>query len=99
MEFTFDAQVSHDIMAGAGYGILRVTDRLLDEIRRQLQKQVGSLPAKQVVLDAAAKAYDRYIAPLDIPGVPVLVEPWVDNMLKSIFLRLVAAAYDQLQAL
>lgn len=99
MEFTFENQAGPVMYSGVQETVLGVVDRLLREIRSQLQKQIDNLPSKQVVLDAAAAAYDRYIKPLDIPGVPPLIEPWVDNMLKSIFLRLVAAAYDQLQAL
>ena len=99
MEFTFDGGLGPATMAGPGETILGVADRLLKEIRSQLQRQIDNLPSKQVVLDAAGAAFDKYLAPIDIPGVPPLIEPWVDNMLKSIFLRLVAAAYDQLQAL
>lgn len=86
-------------VAGSGETVLDAAGRLLREIRGQLQKQIDSLPSKQAVLDAAVAAYDKYVAPIDIPGVPALVEPWVDQMLRGVFLRLVAAAYDQLQAL
>lgn len=81
-----------------GDAVLAATDQLIQFIREKLHKQIDNLPSKQVVLDAAAKAYDQYIAPLDIPGVPAALEPWVDQMLKTIFLRLVAGLYDQLQA-
>lgn len=97
MEFTFQEPGPVGV-AGVQESILGVADKLLREVRVQLQKQIDNLPSKQVVLDAAAAAYDKYITPIDIPGVPPLIEPWVDQMLKGVFLRLVAAAYDQLQA-
>lgn len=72
---------------------------LLDSIRAQLQALIDGLPSKDVVLKKASEAFDQYIAPLDIPGVPNIVEPVVDKMLKEMFLQLVSALYDQLQAI
>ena len=97
MEFTFDQSVASS--GSVQDSVLDAAGQLLKSIRSQLQRQIDNLPPKQVVLDAAAAAYDRYIAPLDIPGVPAMIEPWVDNMLRGIFLRLVSGVYDQLQAL
>lgn len=34
------------------------------------------------VIRAAEKAYDDYVAPLDIPGVPNLIEPQVDSAIR-----------------
>lgn len=98
-EIKFEVGPTYAVAGGSSESILGVTDRLLSQIRSQLQKQIDNLPSKQVVLDAAAAAYDKFIAPIDIPAVPAAIEPWVDQMLKSIFLRLVASVYDQLMAL
>jgi len=102
MEFTFENdqdQVAYGATDDLRKSILMTAARLIKSIEDQLAKQIGRLPTKDDVLAAAGVAYDTYIAPIDIPGIPAAVEPWIDQMLKAVFLRLVAGAYDQLQAL
>lgn len=102
MEFEFTVDEDRTL-AGATAdlrtSVIMVAAKLIQSIERQLAKQIDRLPAKDEVLAAAGRAYDKYVAPIDIPGIPASVEPWVDQMLRVLFLRLVAGAYDQLQAL
>ncbi len=71
--------------------------KLLDVIKGKLGAMV-TLPPKETVLKAAADAYDKYVAPIDIPYVPNLIEPLVDEQLKQIFLTSVGRVYDALVA-
>lgn len=105
MEFEFTADEDRTLAGAAGAtadlrtSVLMAAAKLVQSIERQLAKQIDRLPAKDEVLAAAGRAYDQYIAPIDIPGIPSTVEPWVDQMLRVLFLRFVAGVYDQLQTL
>lgn len=70
---------------------------LLDVIKRDLWDYL-QLPPKDTVLAAAAEAYDLYVAPIDIPYVPNLIEPLVDQQLRSMFLASVDSLYDAIAA-
>ncbi len=71
---------------------------LIDRIRDALSSLTTSLPPKDEFLRIVAEAYDKYVAPIDIPGVPNLVEPWVDSALKAIVLQQVSRIYDNFAA-
>jgi hypothetical protein len=74
-----------------------LVDRLIRRVREQLDA-MNVLPSKEVVLAAASKAYDDYVAPFDIPMVPNFIEPYVDAQLKSIFMSTVDRLYDAIFA-
>lgn len=95
LEFRLPPQATADASRGF-ISHMGVADRLLDAIRTQLDQLKDSLPTKDEVIDAAGAAYDRYVAPLDIPYVPNLFEPRVDALLKGIFLSMVDRVYDAL---
>ncbi len=68
---------------------------LLEKVKTWLTSVVGPLPSKQDVLKFVGEAYDSYVAPLDIPGVPNLIEPRVDAMLRVAVLVAAGKLYDQ----
>ncbi len=72
-----------------------ILDRLRDRLRELVADSI-TLPTKEQVLKIAGDAYDRYVAPIDIPGVPNFVEPEFDLMAKALFLRAVSAVYDSI---
>lgn len=63
----------------------------LAEVIRFLQAIVGEKVQvdKEQVLLIVGRLYDQYIAPLDIPGVPDLLEPRLDSMIKGFFISVV----------
>lgn len=58
------------------------------------------LPAKDAVLAAVGAAFDRYVAPINIPWVPALLEATVvDPFLKKLTVRFASKAYDYIASL
>lgn len=51
---------------------------------------------KAVVLEAVAQLYDQVIAPMDLKGIPNLLEPVVDNAIKQLLLVLASGWIDTL---
>jgi hypothetical protein len=87
------------VESNEGVSQFGLADRLLRLIRDRLQPvAVPEMPPKDIVLAAAAAAFDRYVAPFDIPFVPNLLEPLVDAHLRSMFLASVDRLYDSLVA-
>jgi hypothetical protein len=72
-------------------------DRLQQLIEDRLISAI-SIPDRQAVLDAAAIAFDKYVAPYDLPYVPDAVEPVVDSQLRVWWLELVGIVYDKIVA-
>ncbi len=70
-----------------------IQGRLLDLIRDKLLPMV-TLPSRDEVLAAAAEAFDKYIAAIDIPYIPNVFEPMFDQAMKQVFLQVVGRAYD-----
>lgn len=77
---------------------LRAGGALLDRIREWLNGLDIALPPKPEFLRIVGEAYDKYVAPIDIPGVPNLVEPWVDSALKAIVMNQASRLYDAIAA-
>ncbi|AMV31291.1 hypothetical protein VN12_04185 [Pirellula sp. SH-Sr6A] len=71
---------------------------LLDKIREVLSSLSISLPPKSDFLKMVDDAYETYVRPIDIPGIPNMVEPWVDSALKSIVLQQASRIYDNFAA-
>lgn len=57
-----------------------------------LLRQVGLSIDRQAVREAVLEAYDRYVAPFDLPYIPNLIEPAVDRAIR----RALEAALDEL---
>jgi hypothetical protein len=70
-----------------------LVDRLIRRVKDQLSV-IDIMPSKEVVLAAASKAFDDYVAPFDIPLVPNFMEPYIDAHLKSVFMSTVDRLYD-----
>ena len=73
---------------------VRAGGALLDKIREWLRGLDIALPPKDEFLKTVGEAYDTYVKPIDIPGVPNIVEPWVDSALKAIVLTQAGKLYD-----
>lgn len=71
---------------------------LVERFREWIRGLDIALPPKADLLKQVAEAYDAYVAPIDIPGVPNLVEPWLDSALKAIVLQQVSRIYDNIAA-
>jgi hypothetical protein len=69
---------------------------LIDKVKSWLSSIVGPMPSKEEVLKVVGEAYDAYVAPIDLPGVPNLIEPRIDAMLRVVVLVAVGKIYDQL---
>lgn len=50
-----------------------------DRIRGEVVSYLDVAP----LVEAAEKLYDEHVAPLDIPGVPNLIEPRIDAMIRA----------------
>lgn len=77
---------------------LRAGGALLDKLREWLNGLDIALPPKPEFLRIVGEAYDSYVATIDIPGVPNLVEPWVDSALKAIVMQQSSRLYDSIAA-
>jgi hypothetical protein len=73
---------------------LAAAGSLIEKIKKFLEQTRIALPPKDQFLKTVADAYDTYVAPIDIPGVPNIVEPWVDNALRAIVLQQSSSLYD-----
>ncbi len=89
-DLRFDSALSKNQVQAGGM--------LLEKIREFLSTLKIALPPKNEFMKIVGDAYDLYVAPIDIPGVPNLVEPWVDNALKAILLQQASRLYDQFAA-
>ena len=70
--------------------------KLLDRLKELLSGIVGPMPSRESVLEAVGQAYDAFVAPIDIPGVPNLIEPRIDAMLRVAVLVAAGKIYDSL---
>ncbi len=77
----------------AGGNVYRITGQLLEVIKSKLTSVIN-LPPRADVITAAGDAYDKYVAPIDIPFVPNLIEPMVDAGLRKLFIDSVGRIYD-----
>lgn len=70
----------------------------------ELAKLILDIVEKQAGIDADEMAafvgqlYDRYVAPLDLPGIPEVIEPMADQVLRAALVSLVKKAIDNVRA-
>jgi hypothetical protein len=88
-DFVIELPYGHDGVVTAN----GLVDRLIGRVREKLLA-LDILPSKEVVLAAASKAFDDYVAPFDIPMVPNFIEPYVDAQLKSMYMATIDRLYD-----
>lgn len=74
---------------------LAAAGALLDKLKEALSQLNIPLPPKDQVLAMVSEAYDAYVAPIDLPGVPNIVEPWVDSAIKAVVLQMAGRIYDK----
>jgi hypothetical protein len=86
-KFSFEGEPSNQIAAAGS---------LVDQVKKWLSSLVGQLPSKDEVLKMVGEAYDQFVAPLDLPGVPNLIEPRIDALLRVVVLVAIGKFYDQL---
>lgn len=78
-------------------GPFDIAKRLAEFFVGQLGPLVERLGGIDAVVRIAEQAYDAYVAPLDLPGVPNLLEPQVDSALRLALGAALRAAYAQIQ--
>lgn len=93
----FHVQLPTSWTEAAGGNPFRLTGQLAEQIKQKLLSAI-ELPPREKVLAEAAAAYEKYVAPLDIPFVPNLVEPLVDARLQALFVESVGRMYDAIAA-
>jgi hypothetical protein len=71
---------------------------LLDQVLEFLKGLNVSLPDKDTFLKMVGEAYDVYVAPIDMPGIPNWIEPAVDRTLRGIILTQAGKIYDKFAA-
>jgi len=74
-------------IAGSLFSLAK--DKLLEAI---------TLPSRDEVLKAAGDAFDKYVAPLDVPFIPNIIEPTFDAMMRKAFIDSVGKLYDVIAA-
>lgn len=68
---------------------------LVAKLEAELQ-QTTAVPSKDDFLKIVGEAYDRIVAPIDIPYVPNAIEPAFDIVLKSLVIKSASALYDRI---
>lgn len=71
----------------------KIAGRLFNLAKEKLLAAI-ELPTRDEVLKAAGVAFDRYVAPLDVPVIPDIVEPAFDAMMRELFIDSVGKLYD-----
>lgn len=75
---------------------LTIGGKLVDFLVPQLDEWVHVLGGIDAVIASVHAAYDQFVVPLDLPGIPGLVEPMVDSAAKRLIATLLRAAHDRL---
>ena len=71
----------------------QIAGKLFDLAKHKLLEAI-TLPDRNEVLKAAGDAFDKYVAPLDVPVVPNIFEPAFDAMMREAFIDSVGKLYD-----
>lgn len=71
----------------------------METVRLTQTLPVSGVIKKQTAMEAVSKFIDEVITPLDLPGVPNLIEPVVDQGIKSLLMLAADAAIDSAVAL
>jgi hypothetical protein len=78
------------IPSGAGrlLAILKFARGLTDDV-------IDSMGGNSAVAEYVKSLYVQYVVPLDLPGVPNLLEPMVDEAIKGLIVTLINAVDDE----
>lgn len=72
--------------------------KLVEFLVPQLDEWVHALGGIDAVISVVLAAYDKYAAPIDLPGIPNIIEPAVDAAAKRLLSALIRAAHDRIHA-
>ena len=70
--------------------------KLVEWLVPQLDQWVHQLGGIDAVIAVVLAAYDSYVVPLDLPGIPNIIEPTVDAAAKRLLSALIRAAHDRI---
>jgi hypothetical protein len=84
-------------ISGARSAELTTKFGLVERLIEALAGMRGMIAAldKAEVIKLLGDLYDNWIAPLDLPGIPNLVEPQIDKMLRNVLLAIVERIIDR----
>ena len=88
---TADGKITYSEVLGLLYNGAATLVRLVE-----IAGQGSRAEKKQLVLAGLDKFYDTLIAPIDIIGVPNMLEPMVDSTIKSLLLSTIDGATDSI---
>lgn len=88
---TADGKITYSEVLGLLYNGAATLVRLVE-----IAGQGSRAEKKQLVLAGLDKFYDTMIAPIDIIGVPNMLEPMVDSTIKSLLLSTIDGATDSI---
>lgn len=89
--YTADGKITYAEVLGLLYNGAATLVRLVE-----IAGQGSRAEKKQLVLAGLDKFYDTVIAPIDIIGVPNMLEPMVDSTIKSLLLSTIDGATDSI---
>ena len=87
-----------EIVVPASGNQFQAAGSMLEKIKEWLAKIAGPLPTKEEFLRVVGEAFDTYVAPIDIPQVPNLIEPRIDAMMRIMVLVAAGKLYDRFAA-
>lgn len=74
-----EQDVSAHVAGGKSLDFRRLLAFIWDRIRGEVVSYIDVAP----LVEVAERLYDEHVAPLDIPGVPNLIEPRIDAMIRA----------------
>jgi metal-dependent HD superfamily phosphatase/phosphodiesterase len=57
-------------------------NRLVKIVKSLIQRH--GCPHREVIIASALQAYEQYVRPIDLPGIPNTVEPMVDSAVRNV---------------
>lgn len=72
-----------------------ISGHILEYVLKELDSFVHSLGGIDIVEAAARAGYRQYVAPFDLPYVPNVVEPAVDQLFEEAMIRAIRWAHDK----
>lgn len=95
-EFSAQAGAFLSALPAAERNPTAIGGKLIEWLVPQLDQWVHQLGGIDAVISVVLAAYDSYVVPLDLPGIPAIAEPMVDAAAKKLIATLLRAAHDRL---
>lgn len=89
-----DAYADRNITAGEALGLLVKSVSAFAVLARQIMPAIESGELRQFVIDGVQQVYDQVIAPMDIPGIPNIIEDTIDDAIGRAVPTFIGLAYD-----